>query len=84
MHGRNFVVKCGGSLVWRAVGAAIYYEIWREKCGGTWHIIFPLSEKVEGRVPRIPHLIAPMPECFYVNNCCFWARATAPSCYRNW
>jgi len=21
-----------------------------------------------------------MPECFYVKNCCFWARAT---CYRN-
>jgi len=27
---------------------------------GTWHIIFPLSGKVEGRVPRVPHLIAPM------------------------
>jgi len=25
-----------------------------------------------------------MPECFYVNNCCFWARATVLSCYRNW
>ena len=23
-----------------------------------------------------------MPECFYVNNCCFWARATALSCCR--
>ena len=25
-----------------------------------------------------------MPECFYDNNCCFWSRATVPSCYRNW
>ena len=25
-----------------------------------------------------------MPECFYFNNCCFWARATVLSCYRNW
>jgi len=25
-----------------------------------------------------------MPECFYVKNCCFWARATVLSCYRNW
>jgi len=25
-----------------------------------------------------------MPECLYVNNCCFWARATVLSCYRNW
>jgi len=25
-----------------------------------------------------------MPEWFYVNNCCFWARATVLSCYRNW
>ena len=25
-----------------------------------------------------------MPECFYVNNCCFWARATVLSWYRNW
>ena len=25
-----------------------------------------------------------MPECFYVDNCCFWARATVLSCYRNW
>jgi len=25
-----------------------------------------------------------MPECFYVNNCCFWARATVLSCYRIW
>jgi len=24
-----------------------------------------------------------MPECFYFNNCCFWARATVLSCYRN-
>jgi len=24
------------------------------------------------------------PECFYVKNCCFWARATVLSCYRNW
>jgi len=24
-----------------------------------------------------------MPECFYVNNCCFLARATILSCYRN-
>ena len=24
-----------------------------------------------------------MPECFYVNNCCFWAPATVLSCYRN-
>jgi len=23
-----------------------------------------------------------MPECFYVNNCGFWARATVLSCYR--
>ena len=23
------------------------------------------------------------PECFYVSNCCFWARATLLSCYRN-
>ena len=27
---------------------------------GTWHIISQLSEKVGGRVPRVPHLIAPM------------------------
>jgi len=25
-----------------------------------------------------------MSECFCVNNCCFWARATVLSCYRNW
>jgi len=25
-----------------------------------------------------------MPGCFYVNNCCFWARATVLSWYRNW
>jgi len=25
-----------------------------------------------------------MPGCFYVNNCCFWSRATVLSCYRNW
>jgi len=25
-----------------------------------------------------------MPECFYINNCCFWARATDLSCYINW
>jgi len=25
-----------------------------------------------------------MPECFFVSNCCFWARATVLSCYRNW
>jgi len=25
-----------------------------------------------------------MPECFYFNNCCFWARTTVLSCYRNW
>jgi len=25
-----------------------------------------------------------MPECFYFNNCCFWARGTNLSCYRNW
>jgi len=25
-----------------------------------------------------------MPECFYFNNCCFWAMATILSCYRNW
>jgi len=25
-----------------------------------------------------------MPECFCVKNCCFWARATALWCYRNW
>jgi len=24
-----------------------------------------------------------MPECFYVNNCSFWALATSSSCYRN-
>jgi len=25
-----------------------------------------------------------MPECFYVNTCCFRARATVLPCYRNW
>jgi len=25
-----------------------------------------------------------MSECFYVNNCCLWARATVILCYRNW
>jgi len=25
-----------------------------------------------------------MPECFYVNNCCFWVRTTVLSCFRNW
>ena len=25
-----------------------------------------------------------MPGCFCVSNCCFWARATVLSCYRNW
>jgi len=25
-----------------------------------------------------------MSECLCVNNCCFWARATVLSCYRNW
>jgi len=25
-----------------------------------------------------------MPECFYVYNCCFCARAIVLSCYRNW
>jgi len=24
------------------------------------------------------------PECFYVKNCCFWARATVLSCYKIW
>jgi len=24
-----------------------------------------------------------IPECFYVNNCCFWACATVLSCYRH-
>ena len=24
------------------------------------------------------------PECFCVNNCCFWARVTVLPCYRNW
>ena len=32
----------------------------KRKMWGTWHIIFPLSEKVEGTRPRVPHLIAPM------------------------
>jgi len=32
----------------------------KRKCGGTWHIISLLSEKVRGRVSRVPHLIAPM------------------------
>jgi len=27
---------------------------------GTWHSIFPVSEKLEGRVPSVLHLIAPM------------------------
>jgi len=30
----------------------------KEKNVGTWRIIFPLSEKVGGRVPRVPRLIA--------------------------
>jgi len=30
------------------------------KCGGTWQIISPLSEKMGGRVPPVSHLIAPM------------------------
>jgi len=25
-----------------------------------------------------------MPECFYLDNCCFWVRATVLPCYRNW
>jgi len=25
-----------------------------------------------------------MPDCFYFNNCCFWADATGLSCCRNW
>ena len=25
-----------------------------------------------------------IPECFYVSNCCFWARTTVLSCCRNW
>jgi len=25
-----------------------------------------------------------MPECFYVNNCCFWPRATILSCWIKW
>jgi len=25
-----------------------------------------------------------MPECFYFNKWCFWARATVLSCYRIW
>ena len=25
-----------------------------------------------------------IPEWLYANNCCFWARATVLSCYRNW
>jgi len=32
----------------------------KRKCWGTWYIISPLSEKVGGNVPRVPHLIAPM------------------------
>ena len=27
---------------------------------GTWHIVSPLSEKVGGDAPHVPHLIAPM------------------------
>jgi len=38
----------------------IYYETSREKYGVTLHIISPLSEKVGGRVLRVPHLIASM------------------------
>jgi len=32
----------------------------KKKCGGTWYIIYPPSEKSGGHVPHVPHLNAPM------------------------
>jgi len=51
----NFVVKCEGTA-W--CGTNILRNL--EYNVGAWHIISALSEKVGGRVPRVPHLIAPM------------------------
>ena len=55
-HERNFVVKCVGT------GLCETNILWnlKRKRWGTWHIISPLPEKVGGRVPHVPHLIAPM------------------------
>jgi len=81
-HKRNFAVKCEGDcLVWNQ-----YITKPKEKTVATWHIIFPLSEKVGGRVPRVPHLIAPMlngvkflarsvlPDKKFYSNCLYWCK----------
>jgi len=56
-HGCNFVVKCWGAA-WCETNTLrnLKRKMWEDM-----HIIFPLSEKVGGRVPRVPHLIAHMP-----------------------
>jgi len=43
--------------------------------GGTWHIMSPLSQKVGGHVPRVPHQIAPMVVQHIINSqpCCHYA-----------
>jgi len=56
IHERNFVVKCGG----RGWCETNILRNLKRKMSGTWLIISPLSEKVGGRVPRVPHLIASM------------------------
>jgi len=40
------------------------------------------SRKLSLPFPLLRHY--EMPECFYVNNCGFWARVTVLSCYRIW
>ena len=52
-HGPNFVVKCGDdSLVWNQYTAEP-----EEKNVGDMAYYIPLSKKVEGHVPCVPHLI---------------------------
>jgi len=71
-HGRNFVVKCGGTG-WCESNITKP----KEKMWGKWHIISPLSEKVGGGVPRVPHLIASMSRRkANSRNHCYWKQIT--------
>jgi len=65
----SFVIKCeGDSLVWNQ-----YITKPKEKNVGAWYILFPLSEKVGGRVP---HLIATMVRTLRSNHSCAELQST--------
>jgi len=55
-HGRNFVVKCGGTG-WCETNIL---QNLKRKCGGTWMLYLHCMKKRGGRSPRVPYLIAPM------------------------